>query len=97
MNNVVKLSPKNGLVGITTIVILLYIVAIIVGVFGEVGAAVANTLPLNSTALSNYNTTIANVALVLPFVGIVAIVGAIVILLDMFGLGDIFNLGTGAV
>jgi hypothetical protein len=91
-----KMSPKNGLVGITTIVILLYIVAIVVGVFGQVGAAVANTLPANSTALSNYNLVLSNIALILPFVGIVAIVGAIVILLDMFGLGDIFNLGASA-
>lgn len=91
-----KMSPKNGLVGITTIVILLYIVAIVVGVFGQVGAAVANTLPANSTALANYNLVLANIALILPFVGIVAIVGAIVILLDMFGLGDIFNLGASA-
>lgn len=88
------MSPKNGLVGIATIVIMLYVIAIIVGVFGQVGTSVANTLPANSQALTNYNTVIANITLVLPFVGIVAIVGAVVILLDMFGLGDIFNLAT---
>lgn len=90
-----RISPKSGLVGITVIVILLYIVAIVVGVFGQVGTAVANTLAANSTALSNYNTVLSNVALVLPFVGILAIVGAIIYLLDMFGIGDILNLGGG--
>ena len=56
-----RMSPKNGLVGIATIVIMLYVIAIIVGVFGEVGASVANTLPANSTALTNYNTVISNI------------------------------------
>ncbi len=88
-----RISPKAGIVGIVVIIILLYITAIVVGVFGQVGQAVANTLPANSTALTNYNTVLSNIALVLPFVGILAIVGAVVLLLDMFGIGDILNLG----
>lgn len=45
------------------------------------------------TAASQYNTVYNNVTTILPFVGVIAIVGAVVILLDMFGLGDIFNFG----
>lgn len=88
-----RLSPKNGLIGIATIVIMLYIIAIIVGTFGQVGNAVNATLPSGSTAASQYQTVLTNVTTILPFVGVIAIVGAVVILLDMFGLGDIFNFG----
>jgi len=85
----------DALIALVLIIILVFLVGIVVGVFGiatqQVNASLVNASSANSLAVQNYNKVLAIQSTIIPFITVVVIIALIVVLLDLFGIADIFN------
>ena len=92
------MEPSKALIGVIALVVLVFVLQLIVGVFGTATATVNNTLVqvagANSVAVSQFHQTGQATTTIIPFINIIVLVALVVILLALFGLKKILDIGS---
>ena len=94
-----QLGTKAAVVSLIVLLVLVFVAQLVVGVFGTASAQVNNTLVSiagkNSLAVSQFNSVGTANTTVINFIPIVVLVALIVIILALFGLRTLLNVGEG--
>lgn len=93
-------SVRTRVIEIVVLIALAIIAQIVVGVLGQASYTAGNVICNGNFAsttqgCSNYNTAGVSTSTVLNFMSVVFLVAAVVILLSLFGLDKILNVGKG--
>lgn len=86
-------NVRKNAVEIVVLIALAIIAQVIVGVLGQVTQVAGNTLTANTIAYNNFQTAGQSVTTVLNFMSIIFLIAAVVLLLKMFGMENIFRFG----
>ena len=94
------MNAKRALVTLVFLIIIVFVLQLVVGVLGDATTVIGNTLSTtagaNSTAVSQFNQVAAVTTVIIPFIQIVVLVAIVIIILDLFGAGDLLNMNQGA-
>lgn len=82
---------RKNVIEIVVLIALAVIAQVVVAVLSQVSVQAGNGL--TGTALTNYNTAGQSITTVLNFMSIIFLIAAVVILLRLFGMENIFHLG----
>lgn len=93
-------NVRTKVIEIVVLIALAIISQVIVGVLGQVTFVVGNTLNTisggsTSTTMVNFNLAGVSVTTVLSFMSVIFLIAAVVILLSLFGMENLFKLGGG--
>jgi len=92
-------SVRAKVIEIVVLIALAIVAQVIVGTLGQVTVVAGNTLNTlsgpTSTAYTNFTLAGQSVTTVLNFMSIIFLIAAVVILLSLFGLDKIFQIGKG--
>ena len=103
-------TGTKALLAIGALIAVVFVIAIVVGVLyvaianvnnslvTAVGCQASNSLAsnycANNQAVKNFGTVVGVAQIVIPFISVVAIIAAAKIILDVFGFGNLFKMGT---
>ena len=90
------MNAKRALITLVFLIIIVFVLQLVVGVLGDATTVIGNTLittaGANSTAVAQFNQVSAVTGVIIPFIQIVVLVAIVIIILDLFGAGDLLNM-----
>ncbi len=91
------MNAKRALVTLVFLVIIVFVLQLVIGVLGDatavIGQTLTNTAGSNSLAVSQFNQVSTVTGVIIPFIQIVVLVAIVIVILDLFGAGDLLNVG----